>query len=97
MTDVKTRLTVVQTAEGKPCIVSEAMHRMLKFISAHPGAGYTEIGQHIGFDRASVNSYASRMDKAKLIRREPTHVDGRARAMTFLRDGVNLDFEVVRV
>lgn len=91
------KLTVVQTADGKPCIVPQAMHAMLKFISDHPGATYDEIGAHVDWDRPSVNTYASRMEKARLIHRQKRVVDGRVRAQTYLQQGVCLDFEVVTV
>lgn len=91
------RLTVVQTADGRPCIVSDAQHRMLRFVSAHPGAMYDEVAEHIGFDRPSVNTYASRLEKAGLLNRELRRIDRRNRVTLTVPDGACLDFDVARV
>lgn len=91
------KLTVVQNAEGKPCIVSSVMHAMLAFIQAHPEAMYEEIADHVGFNRPSTNTYCSRMEKANLIQRKTIKVDGRTRVVVSLCDGVCIDFDVIKV
>lgn len=97
MTKPLNKLTVVQTADGRPCIVSGLMHRILTFIADHPGALYDEIGAHVDLHRASVNALASKLDRANLVRRVHASIDGRQRTQTFVREGIVLDFDVVRL
>lgn len=91
------RLTVAQTADGRPAIISAAQHAMLTFIRQHPGALYIEVAEHIGFDVPSVTSYASRMERAQLLERKPMRVGNRNRTTLHIRQGVCLDFDVVRI
>jgi len=91
------RLSVVVASDGAAVIVSGAQLSMLQFVREHPGALYEEIAEHIGFDRASVNTYASRLDRAKLVRRKSVKVEGRIRAAVHLARGVNLNVRVRKV
>lgn len=94
---MKHRLTVVQTGPGKVCIVSDAQLRMLQFVERHPGAFYGEVAAHIGFDCPSVTAYASRMERAGLIKRRHRRIDGRIYSTLTLAKGVRLGLDVVRV
>lgn len=89
--------TVVQTADGRPCIVSMQQKNILTFVQQHPGAMYNEVADHIGFDIPSVNTYASRLEKADLLTREHIRIDGRIRVMLKINSGVQLEFDVVTV
>lgn len=90
------RMTVVLTHKGHPCIVTDSQKRMLAFIELRPGALYDDIGEHVGFDRASVTTYMSRLAKAQLIKRGRCKVDGRWRVAVSLRPGVQLHIKVER-
>lgn len=91
------RRTVVQTADGRPCIVTNAQFKLLDFVRKHPGAMYNEVANHVGFDRPTVNTYASLMEKVGLILRKHSRMDGRVRVMLEIHEGVCLDFDVARL
>lgn len=91
------RHTVVQTHDGRPCIVTQNHFMMLDYVRNHPGAMYEEVASHVGYDKASVNTYASLMEKAGLLMRTRVHIDGRMRVQLTLEPGVVLDFDIVRL
>lgn len=91
------KLTVVQNPNGNPCIVSATQYAMLLFVQEHPGAMYTEVSDHVGFDVPSVTTYASRLEKAGLIERTIVRIDRRNRVQLTIPEGVLLDFDVIRV
>lgn len=91
------KLTVVQNANGNPCIVSTTQFRMIRFVQEHPGALYSEVADHVEFDRPSITTYASRLEKAGLMERTSVRIDGRMRVTLTVPEGVVTDFDVIKV
>lgn len=89
--------TVVQTPDGRPCIVTKTVHDILKFVQEHPGAMYEEIGEHLGVKVPSVNVYVSRLEKVGLVERTKERIGRSVRAFVTLCEGTCIDFNVVVV
>lgn len=89
--------TVVQTPDGRPCIVTGTVFQLLKFVQAHPGAMYEEIADHLDIKVPCVNVYASRLEKVGLIQRSKERIGRTVRAFVTIPEGACLDFDVAEV
>jgi DNA-binding MarR family transcriptional regulator len=89
------KVVIVQNGASSLCVISTAQHQMLVFIRDHPGALYDEVAEHIGFNRPSTTTYASRLEKIGLIFREQEKIDGKWRTLLYLQENVQLHLKVL--
>lgn len=90
------RLKVARTESGRLVCMSRTAMRVLSAVRDHPESTYTELERHTGVASACLMVYAQRLEEAKLITRKP-HRDNPRQRMLVLREGVDLDLEVIRI